>query len=208
MIMASEHKRQKGFQRNLSLEELLTDVNSLLKSAEKVVTDEIGEPQFPVVLVVGAPRCGSTIMMQWLAKLGSFAYPTNLLSRFYAAPTIGAKIQLLLTDPRYNFNGEILDFSGDFNFESNLGKTQGALAPNEFWYFWRRFVPNVEPCYLDEAMLRKIDALGLKRAIAGIQSVLQKPLVMKGHILEFNIPFLAKILETAVFVHIKTTPPI
>ena len=38
-----------------------------------------------VVLVVGGPRSGSTVMMQWLASSGVFAYPSNLLSRFYRA---------------------------------------------------------------------------------------------------------------------------
>ena len=55
--------------------------------------------RFSKVFVVGALRSGTTLFTQWLATTGLTAYPTNLLSRFYGAPLVGAKIQQLLTDP-------------------------------------------------------------------------------------------------------------
>lgn len=58
------------------------------------------------------------------------------MSRFYKAPIIGAKMQRLLLDPEFNFRNELTDiFSRNIGYLSENGKTQGALAPNEFWFF-------------------------------------------------------------------------
>jgi hypothetical protein len=199
-------KRRHEFRRNEKLEELLREINGLLQPVEQQILSSYRMPKYPVVFVVGAPRCGSTLMMQWLAQTGHFAYPTNLLSRFYAAPYVGAKIQQLLTDPEYNFRNEILDFSGEISFESSLGKTKGALAPNEFWYFWRRFIPNTEPRYVDKGTLEKVDAGGFAAELAALESVFDKPWAMKGLILELNIPFLSSILDKALFLFVRRHP--
>jgi hypothetical protein len=145
-------------------------------------------------------------MMQWLAKTGRFAYPTNLLSRFYGAPYVGAKIQQLLTAPEYNFNDEILDFSGEISFSSDLGKTRGALAPNEFWYFWRRFFPIIEPGYLDEEDLERADGRKFVAELAAIESVFDKPLAMKGLLLELNITFLSSLFDKVLFLFVRRHP--
>lgn len=203
--MESE-KRQKEFQKNQSLEGLLTHLNGLLGTPEQTVSQNFRMPRYPVVLVVGAPRSGTTLTMQWLAQTGYFAYPTNLLSRFYKAPYIGALIQQLLTAPEYSFNDEILDFNSPINFSSNLGKTHGALAPNEFWYFWRRFIPNIMPEYLDEAALAKIDGPGFAAELAALESVFDKPWAMKGIILELNLAFLSSLLDKALFLFLRRDP--
>ena len=145
-------------------------------------------------------------MMQWLANTGRFAYPTNLLSRFYGTPYLGAKIQQLLTAPEYNFNDEILDFSGGISFSSDLGKTKGALAPNEFWYFWRRFFPITEPGYLALQDLEGADGRRFVAELAAIESVFDKPLAMKGLLLELNIPFLSSLFDKVLFLFVKRHP--
>jgi len=50
-------------------------------------------PDLMVQCEVGALRSGTTLFMQWLANTGVFSYPTNILSQFFGAPVIGAKIQ-------------------------------------------------------------------------------------------------------------------
>ena len=198
--------RQKSFRRNEKLEELLQELNSLLGPLEEGIVQRFRMPRYPVVFVVGVPRSGSTLVMQWLAHSGRFSYPTNLLSRFYGAPFVGAKIQQLLTAPEYNFSDEILDFSGEISFSSDLGKTQGALAPNEFWYFWRRFIPNTEPQYLDGEMLSQVKSAEFVAELAALESVFGKPWAMKGLILELNIPFLSSILDKALFLFVRRHP--
>ncbi len=201
-----EFERQPEFKRNEKLEELLSEINSILEVAETKIVKLFHMPRYPLIFVVGCARSGSTLMMQWLARTGRVAYPTNLLSRFYGAPYIGALIQQLLTAPEYNFRDEIPDFSNGTAFYSDLGKTRGALAPNEFWYFWRRFFRYGEIQYLDEESLAKVDAAKFIAEIAAIESVFEKPLVLKGHIINWNIPYVSRTLEKLLFIYIKRHP--
>lgn len=200
-------QRQPEFQRNEKLEMLLEELNSLLAPVEAQAVAGFGRPRWPVVLVMGLPRSGTTLVLQWLAATGRFGYPTNLLSRFYAAPFIGAKIQLLLTDPAYRFRDEILSGSDSPSpYESDLGKTRGALAPNEFWYFWRRFLPEVDLRRLEEPELAQVKTAPLLAELAALESVLAKPLAMKGLILALNMPFLAGLMKQVLFLYIKREP--
>ena len=201
-----EFKRTKEFARNKKLESLLKQINGILGPVEERVIDNYRMPKYPVVLIVGAPRSGSTLMMQWLAQTGRFAYPTNLLSRFYGAPYLGALIQRLLTDPEFDFNNEFFDFSSEMSFYSDLGKTRGALAPNEFWYFWRRFFPYGEIQYLDEESLAKVDAVRFVAELAAIESVFDKPFAMKGLIINWNIPYVSNLLDQILFIYITRHP--
>ncbi len=145
--------------------------------------------------------------MQWLASTGIVAYPTNMLSRFYGAPGVGALVQLMLTDERYNFRNEIIDFSQPLRFESENGKTTGALAPNEFWYFWRRFLPFGELDWLpDEDLRERVDRRTLVGELSTLTRIFDKPFAMKGMILNYNIPFLDSIFDKVLFVRIKRDP--
>jgi len=202
-----EDERQSAFQRNKSLEILLAEVNENLWAVEKGLLPG-SSPKLPMVFVVGPLRSGSTLLMQWLASLGIFSYPTNLLSRFYNAPILGAKLQLLLADERYNFRDELKDFSSNVDFNSENGKTKGALAPNEFWYFWRRFLPF--PNDLDymptKELLKASDTKTMIAEFAGMMNVFQKPMALKAMILNYNIDFLDRLFEKAIFIHIKRDP--
>lgn len=203
------NNRTPTFRRNAELEQLLGNLNNLLSCAErasqKYYVSKYGE--YPLIFVMGPHRSGSTLFMQWLAHSGIVAYPTNLLSRFYGAPAVGAQIQLLLTDPRFNFRNEILDFNSPISFSSENGKTQGALAPNEFWYFWRRFLPFGELDYLpNEELFRVADLENLVGELTALTRVFGKPFALKSMILNYNIPFLDAIFKKALFVQLRRDP--
>ena len=199
-------ERIEAFRRNRELETLLGELNDALWFAEQRLLPS-AEPEFPLIFIVGPHRSGSTLLMQWLADMGKFAYPTNLLSRFFGSPILGSKIQLLLTDERYNYRNEILDFSTKLDFVSDNGKTTGALAPNEFWYFWRRFLPFDELDYLPTPELEaQVDTRTLIAELAGIVATHRKPLVMKGLILNYNIDFLERLFTNSLFIYSRREP--
>ena len=201
-----ENMRSKKFKRNNSLESFLSEINNDLWNTEKKLLDK-KEFDYPLIFIVGPHRSGSTLITQWLSNLGSIAYPTNLMSRFYKAPIIASKIQLLLTDERYNYRNEIKDLNRGINFSSENGKTEGTLSPNEFWYFWRRFLPFNELDYLPtEELLKKVDVETIRLELAGIVDVFQKPFALKGMILNNNIDFLNKIFEKVIFIYTKRDP--
>jgi hypothetical protein len=199
--------RTASFSRNMGLEALLQDINSALWVAEQKTLENYHEAEYPLLLVMGPHRSGTTLFMQWLANTGLVAYPTNLLSRFYQAPIIGAKIQLLLTDPRFNFRDELGEFVQQAEYKSENGKTKGVLAPNEFWYFWRRFL--AEPGrdeWSDEELQKSMDTRTMLAELAGMMDVFQKPFAAKGMLFNYNIPFLDSILDKVLFVQIKREP--
>lgn len=200
--------RTKQFERNTSLENLLKEVNSNLWPSESLLLkSQRYNFEYPAILIMGPLRSGTTLFMQWLANTGLVCYPTNLLSRFYQAPIIGAKIQQLLTGQEYNFRDELGEFSHQTEYKSENGKTKGALAPNEFWYFWRRFL--AEPSrdvWTDEELLRTMDFETVKAEIAGIMRVFNKPFAAKGMLFNYNISFLDSILDKALFIQIERNP--
>ena len=204
--MGMMHDRQKGYRRNEELETLLQELNEMLEAAQRPVLARYAEPRYPVVLIVACARAGSTLLLQWLAGTGCFAYPTNLLSRFYGAPYIGARIQQLLTDSRYSFRDEFADYTSEVNFTSDLGKTRGILAPNEFWYFWRRFFHFGEIQTLDDDALQKVNAARFLSELAAWEAAFEKPILLKAHIINWIIPFIARTLKKVLFIHIDREP--
>lgn len=202
--------RTTTFRRNEMLEKLLAQLNDDLQPSEKQLISQYEQTsrfEYPLILVMGPLRSGTTLFTQWLANTGLVAYPTNLLSRFYQAPIIGAKIQLLLTDPRFNFRDELGEFVQQSEFKSENGKTKGVLAPNEFWYFWRRFL--AEPgrdVWSDDELRQTMNVATMKAELAGMMDVFQKPFLAKGMLFNYNIPFLDSVFDKVLFVQIKRDP--
>ena len=199
-------KRENLFKRNKDLEELLIEINNIFGKIDSGVLPNIEKPNYPIILINGVARSGTTLLMQWLANRGCFSYPTNLLSRFYGSPFIGAKIQQLLFDIKYNFNNELYNFSNKIEYSSSLGKTKGPLAPNEFWYFWRRFFDFKDIQILTKDQEKNVDAKTFISEIAAIENVFNKPFVMKGMIVNWNLPFISTISDKILFIHIKREP--
>lgn len=198
-------KRLEIHRRDEKLEDILKEVNNLLYPIEEMLISSYKKYQYPIILIMGAARSGTTLLLQWLAESGYFAYPTNMLSRFYEAPYIGAKIQLMLI--KYDYNNEISkSFSDQVSYNSSLGKTKGALAPHEFWYFWRRFFKFREIHKLEDDDLENIDIKRFIAELAALEDVFNKPLVMKGMIVNWHIPFMDKILDKVLFIHVKREP--
>jgi hypothetical protein len=206
--MSVERDRSRGrtssFSRNEGLESLLQDINESLWISEERMLRERDALKFPLLLIFGPMRSGTTLFMQWLANTGLVAYPTNLLSRFYKAPIIGAKIQLMLTDPRFSFRDELVDLMQAVDYHSENGKTRGALAPNEFWYFWRRFLPDPSrDVWTDDELSDGMDVETMAAELAGLTAVFNKPFAVKSMLFNYNIPFLNTIFEKAVFVQLR-----
>ncbi|RMF55425.1 MAG: sulfotransferase [Calditrichaeota bacterium] len=207
-MTTNQRQRSTEFARNASLEQLITELNSILEKAELEAVQAFVHPKYPPLFIVGCPRSGTTLLLQWLAASGAFGYPSNLISRFYKSPYIGAKIQQMLTDPAYQFRDEMdgIESSESYLYRSELGKTRGFLSPNEFWYFWRRFFRFQNTHRLNEEELRKVNAEELQQEIAALESVFDKPLVMKAMILNWNLSYLAQVFPDAIFLYIQRHP--
>jgi len=187
------------------LEALLQEVNGVLSSVEANSIKAFSDNKYPLILIMGCARSGTTLFMQWLANLGYFSYPTNILSRFYGAPFLGAKIQKIFTT--LDKNEELFGLQSPMSFfESRLGKTKGALSPNEFWYFWRRFFKFGDIQKMSNEEINKIDFSSFLSEIAAIESVFNMPFAMKGMIANWIIPHIADRIDKILFIHIIREP--
>jgi len=190
-----EHRRPEA------LEQELRFFEQILEPVESELLTEAPQCEDPVLFIMGCARSGTTLIYQYLAQAGLFAYPTNFLSRFYYAPYLGARLQRMLFD--LDFRGEIKEHGAGTSFESDLGKTLGVGAPHEFWYFWRRFFRFGEEQQLDVKALAASDGWGFMKELRALQSVFARPLVLKGMILNWNIPYLASLDERHRFLFIE-----
>lgn len=203
-----DETRRAEHRRNPRLESALAALAADLAPAAANLQAPADAPQLPPVFVVGCPRSGTTLAYQWLAASGLFTHPTNFTARFPNAPWIGERIQQLLRDPACDFRGELAlePAARTESYHSRLGKTKGPFAPHEFWYWWRRFLPEGESHALDAGQLARIDTALMLRELAAWEAVLAKPLLLKAMILDWNLPWLARLLPRAVFVHVRRDP--
>ncbi len=197
--------RRKEHRRNTRLDDLLADLEALLGPVEKEAVKQFKTPRFPVLFLVGNPRSGSTAFMQFLQSTGQFAVPSNMLSRFYYAPYIGAKIQQLLFNPDFDFRNELGGAQRDAAVSSSLGKTKGALGASEMLHFWRRFSPYYDPRYIEPERQSEVDTEAIASELAAMESVFERPLAMKGAML-LNLGCMQKCAENPLFVYLRRDP--
>lgn len=197
--MYNNTERTTFFKKNESLEHSLKDLNDKIAN----INGNYGysQPKLPILLLMGCPRAGSTVFLQWLANLNLFSYPSNLIARFFKNPYIGIRTQQSLLE----FDkGNQLNFSiSKDDFSSNLGKTKGALNPSEYWYFWREYFKFGDINKLTENELKEVDFDCFLQKLVAFEYLTTKPLAMKGMLLNWNISFLQERFDNFIFLDIK-----
>jgi hypothetical protein len=178
----------------------------LLAPIQKQKQQEFEKNKWPIGFIVGNPRSGTTLLLQWLASLEVFSYPTNILTRFAYAPYVGALIQKMLFAPEFDFHEDFKDIESGINFKSNLGKSKGALATNEFQHFFRNYMPNFDPEYLNDEEIEVVDFVGIKKGLTSIEQGFEKPFVTKAMMLLFNLLTLFNNIPNSIFIYMKREP--
>lgn len=186
--------------------QLIVLLNELNSKISKIDERDKVESKFPSLFVIGAPRTGSTLLTQWLASTQSLCYPTNFLSRFYSAPSIGVLIQEMLFNKDFQYGNEFYDIQPSYEFKSNYGKTEGVLAPHEFWYFWKRFFEFPEHAATEEKFKDEFIEEAFTADLNMLKNYYQKPVFMKGKIINFYLKPFAEKVENGLFLHMKREP--
>jgi hypothetical protein len=204
--MNTNKKLTAKFKSNKLLDSLLSELKELLNPVQVVVEKKFDKPNYPVGLIVGNPRSGGTLFLQWLASLNVFSYPTNLLTRFAYSPYIGALIQKMLFDSKYDFHGDFSDIQSGINYNSNLGKSKGALATNEFQHFFRNHINHFDSKFIDRKELENISFESIRKGLASIEYAFAKPFITKGLMLQYNIKDVFRNIPELFFFYIKRNP--
>lgn len=204
MTEKHEKNRTDRFQPNAKLDQLIGELVPLLRPVQSSL--KFDEPKWPVAFIVGNPRSGTSVFLQWMASLGCFSYPTNVLARFAYAPYVGALIQQMLFNPDYDFQGEFSDIQSEINFSSDLGKSLGALATSEFQHFFRNYVPTFEIRSLSDEEVAQIDFGGISQGLASIEAAFNQPFVTKANLLQYHARLSAQKLPKVLWIHLKRDP--
>lgn len=193
--MFENNNRNDYFKKDLNLERSLEFLNSIIKDSGNNILKE--KPELPVILIMGCARSGTTLLLQFLAETGNFSYPSNLIARYYKNPMVGLLTQkvLLELDP---LNQIGFDLKLNEKFNSNLGKTIGALSPSEYWYFWRQFFK-----FDENDNLTRADFKGFLKKISAFEIVTNKIPVLKGMIMNREIEKLYMNFPKFIFIHVK-----
>jgi hypothetical protein len=202
----SENLKEEGLRASEKLNRTLKEFFRLLSPAQEVANQHFSNPKWPVGLLIGMPRSGTTLFTQWIASLNCFSYPTNILTRFACAPYIGALTQNLLFDPEFDHLDQMKDLQCSIQMTSSYGGTQGGLAPNEFTPFLRIYLANDWPGYLSEQQLATSNLAGMRSALASIEAALEKPFFMKGFWFQYNIPEFNNSLAAPFWIYNRRDP--
>jgi len=175
---------------------MIRKANQELAGLEKNYIRQFDLPKGPVFFIVGAPRSGTTVLLQTIINHFSVAYINNFIAKFWKAPVIGSI-----------FFKSISDSQPELAYHSKGGFTSDIYGPHEFGYFWRRFFPYGESHELKKEVHKNIDVQTLNREISGLEIHLEKPLIFKNPAaLSLQIDFLSKYIPNSYFIYIKRKP--
>lgn len=191
---------------NEDLNKLLSHLKDLLLPIQLEYQSKFNEMKWPIGFIIGCPRSGTTLALQWLASSGIFSYPTNILARFAYAPYFGALIQNMLFNKQFDYNEEFLDINSTVNFNSSLGKTKGALSVNEFQHFFRNYLNTYESRHFSEDELNTISFEDIKKGLASIEYAFNKPFITKAILIQLHITNLLSYIPKSLFIYIKREP--
>ena len=105
-------------------------LDSLLAGRERRTLETVSKNAAPVILVVGAPRSGTTLVYQTLARYMDVTYFSNLTSLFPNAPLTGTKM----------FGW--LPYRRSADFRNFYGQTAGLNGPNDGFNVWNQWLGN------------------------------------------------------------------
>ena len=145
--------------------------------------------KYPPVFIIGAPRCGSTLLYKVLTERFKFSYFSNFTAKFYKTPICGTLLQKILG---------IRARRGDYNF--NYGQVEGLGSPNECGGFWYRWFPRGLHVYLNPGETQAGVLKELRDEIGGISAVTKRPVIFKNLYNSMRIAPIIEAIPEAVFI--------
>lgn len=165
------------------------------KEQQKLAAADPAKAKQPLVLIVGPPRSGSTLLYQTLAHYADATYFSNLTSMFPRSPISCASLlhsyrQSARQSPR--------------QFQNFYGQTPGFSSPNDGFEVWNRWLGEDRyrtPDVFDEQSIQE-----MQHFFAAWTAEFDKPFVNKNNRNAMCLGMLADILPQATFVVIRREP--
>ncbi|MBL8814992.1 MAG: sulfotransferase [Planctomyces sp.] len=147
---------------------------------------------WPVILVVGAPRSGTTLVYQTLARYLDVTSFSNLTSMFPKSPLTGTHLMRWLPGGR------------EADFENYYGQTAGLHGPNDGFQIWNRwlgenrYIPRTDLSVSEQRDMRKFFSAWCRR--------FGKPFLNKNNRNTSCLSLLSEILPNAQMVVVRRNP--
>jgi Sulfotransferase family len=144
------------------------------------------------VFIIGAPRCGSTLLYQLLVAHFDVTYLSNLHCTWFGAPalverTVGRRLQ------------PPLDFS------SRFGRTDSRAGPSECGPYWYRFFrKSPQHVTLSEAEPERLQRL--RESVRALTAASRRTVVFKNLLNSVRLEPLATALPEAIFLAVHRDP--
>ena len=158
----------------------------------RILKSPIQHEPLPLILIVGPPRGGTTLVYQVLARAFDVAYPSNLSAIFPRSPIYATRLF------------ERLVRSGSGDFQSFYGKTAELGGPNDGFHIWNRWLgPNR---HISSTNITEAEVRDMQRFFHAWTSTFAKPFLNKNNRNTHCIGFLAEHLPAAFFVVVNRNP--
>jgi hypothetical protein len=125
-------------------------------------------PEFPAVLVVGAPRSGHTVMSQVIGRSFDVGIVNHVVARLWSAPVIGIRLSLAM-----------LGRAPASGLQSRHGLTMSPEDPHEFGYFWYDRL-KYSDMRIGAGKAQDPDLVALRDCIAAMSTAYGRPLLFKN----------------------------
>lgn len=151
-----------------------------------------GAGEQPVVLIVGAPRSGTTLVYQVLSRYLNVTCPSNFSAMFPRSPITAARLQQRIRVHRQP------------KFRSFYGQTCRLTDSNDAFEIWNRWLG--EDRYHPASTLTEEQIADMRSFFASWTSVTGRPLLNKNNRNTLAIRLLAQVLPAARFVVVRRNP--
>lgn len=142
----------------------------------------------PLLLIVGPPRCGTTLVYQVLSYCLDVTFPTNFGSLFPKSPM--------------TVNGAAGTVRADF--QSFYGQTARMSGPNDAFHLWNRWLGDDR--YLTRTDLSETELNEMRQFFSAWSQKFGKPFLNKNNRNVHCIDFLEKTLPQAYFIGVFRDP--
>lgn len=184
-----------GYRKDPAEEDFLERVNGVLGAAEEGGYRDLPE-RLPTLHVVGAPRSGTTLLYQVIARGLDVGYVNNLIASFWLAPVTGVRLSRKLG----------LAATPSSSFASSFGRTEGVAEPHEYGYFWNHHLGYPDLAERDAGHGATIDWARLRRVLVNMAEAEGRPVAFKPMLLVWHLEEMLRWMPRTCYVWIRREP--
>ncbi len=141
----------------------------------------------PPIFILGAPRSGSTLLVQVITDALDVGYITNRHCCFFGAPVLAER----LFNPAFRKPAS--------SYSSEFGSIAGAHAPSECGEWWYRFFRR-RPSYVRLQDVDRVKMMRFRQSVAALTNAVDRPILYKNLYASLRIGAIAHYLPESLFI--------